>query len=119
MPICSLSTRAALEIEVTDVTESGAPPVITSAASASTLENTAGTVYIALADDPDSPNVTFFISGGADAGLFTIDATTGELLFLTSPDYEAPTDSDTNNIYEVEIAALSLSAQVEGGAQVY
>ena len=83
------SDALALAIEVTDVTEGGVPPVMISAASASVAENTAGTVYVAQADDPDSANVTFFISGGADAGLFAIDETTGELSFLVSPDYES------------------------------
>src|SRR6185436_9886557 len=83
----------------------GSPPVITSAASTSVPENATGTVYTALADDPDSPNVTFAITGGADAGLFSIDGTTGEVSFLASPDYEAPADTDTNNVYEVEITA--------------
>ncbi len=99
------SDALAITIEVTDVVESGAPPAITSSASASVPENTTGTVYTAQADDPDSANVTFFISGGADAGQFSIDATTGEVSFLTSPDYETPTDTDANNIYEVEITA--------------
>src|SRR5262249_42213390 len=64
------SDALALAIGVTDVAEGGTPPVITSSASASIPENTTGTVYTAQADDPDSANVTFFISGGADADLF-------------------------------------------------
>ncbi len=99
------SDPLAIQIQVTDVNENGLPPVITSPAAASIPENTTGTVYTAQADDPDSPSVTFAISGGVDASLFAINATTGELSFLTAPDYEAPTDSDSNNVYEVEITA--------------
>lgn len=29
----------------------------------------------------------------------------GSLSFLTAPDFESPTDSDTNNTYQVEITA--------------
>ena len=49
--------------------------------------------------------VTYAISGGADADLFAIDASTGELTFASAPDYENPTDGDTNNDYVVIIQA--------------
>ena len=59
------------------------------------------------AGDADLPadTITYSISGGADSALFAIDTNTGELTFVAAPDYEAPTDSDGNNIYEVEVTA--------------
>ena len=41
-----------------------------------------------------------------DAALFDIDASTGELSFISNPDYEFPTDSDQNNSYEVDIQVV-------------
>ena len=40
-----------------------------------------------------------------DVGLFTINSATGEIRFVTPPDFENPTDSDTDNIYVVEVTA--------------
>ena len=35
--------------------------------------------------------------------MFTINGSTGELTFNTAPDFEAPGDADTNNVYEVQV----------------
>jgi len=43
------------------------------------------------------------LSGGEDQGLFTIDATTGVLSFLTAPDFEQPLDVGNDNGYVVEV----------------
>lgn len=56
------------------------------------------------ASDADMDPVTFSITGGADAALFEITGM-DELVFLTAPDYEAPSDADSDNIYEVEVTA--------------
>ena len=45
------------------------------------------------------------IAGGADAARFQIDATTGVLSFITAPDFEAPTDADGDNSYEIVVRA--------------
>jgi len=50
------------------------------------------------ATDPDS-GVTFDTVGGADQALFAIDATSGALAFLAAPDFEAPADSNHDNVY--------------------
>lgn len=41
--------------------------------------------------------------GGVDAAKFTIDASTGALAFIAAPDYEAPTDSGADNVYNVTV----------------
>ncbi len=51
------------------------------------------------APDPESDPVTYSITGGADQALFSIDANSGALTFNSAPNYEAPTDADTNNVY--------------------
>ncbi|TWT82310.1 Dockerin type I repeat protein [Planctomycetes bacterium CA13] len=49
------------------------------------------------------PGSEYAISGGADQLQFTIDQTTGELSFLSEPNFEVPTDSDNDNEYDVEV----------------
>jgi large repetitive protein len=50
-------------------------------------------------------NISYSIAGGADAGLFTIDASTGALAFAAAPDFEAPADAGANNVYDVTVQA--------------
>ncbi|MBV9883076.1 MAG: PQQ-dependent sugar dehydrogenase [Sphingomonadaceae bacterium] len=80
------------------------PPTFTSAASASFPENGTGTIYTAAATDPDGNAITFSLSGGADRAAFAITPA-GALSFVQPPDFEAPTDIDQNNVYQVQIAA--------------
>src|SRR5690242_9958555 len=68
-------------------------PTFTSSATASVVENTAGTVLTATASDPDGNALTFSISGGADAGVLQITPA-GALSFRTPPDFEAPADAN-------------------------
>src|SRR5436190_4688061 len=80
------------------------PPAITSPATASAPENGTGTIYTAMATDPDGNALTYSLSGGADRAAFAITAG-GALSFVSPPDFEAPTDADQNNVYLVQIAA--------------
>ncbi len=59
------------------------------------------TVSTPTATDLDGDNLTFSIIGGPDASNFTIDAITGDLSFITPPDFEAPNDANSNNLYQV------------------
>ncbi|MGH6780822.1 MAG: cadherin domain-containing protein, partial [Sphingomonadaceae bacterium] len=73
-------------------------------AALSIAENgTAVTTVTAI--DVDGSLVSYAVTGGGDAALFTIDAQTGALSFLTSPDFEAPADADGNNVYDVIVSA--------------
>lgn len=100
------SNIAAVVITVTPVAD---PPAITSdgsgqSAAVSVAENTAAVTTVTAAD-PDFDTVTFAISGGSDSGLFEIDANTGALRFKTAPDFENPADTDSDNVYLVEVRA--------------
>ena len=55
------------------------------------------------ATDPDGETLVFSISGGIDRAKFLIDSSTGFLSFTTSPDFENPTDSNKDNIYDVQL----------------
>lgn len=48
--------------------------------------------------------VTFAL-GGVDAARFNINASTGALSFIQAPNFEAPTDADGNNIYDIVVVA--------------
>ena len=85
------------------------PPVITSdgggaTASVSIAENSTAVTTV-TATDPDSSALTFSITGGADASLFTIDSSSGQLSFITAPNFEAPVDLGADNVYEVVVQA--------------
>ena len=101
----SLYDEKTVSITVTNVNES---PSITSGATASVSENisTSTTVYTVTATDPDaSTTITYSISGGSDASLFNIGSSTGIVTFKTSPNYEAPTDSNADNVYVITVRA--------------
>ncbi|MBT3636087.1 MAG: tandem-95 repeat protein [Opitutae bacterium] len=53
------------------------------------------------ATDVETDVFTYSIWGGADMSLFEINGTTGNLYFKTGANFEKPTDSDLNNLYEV------------------
>ncbi|QNI95843.1 metallopeptidase [Synechococcus sp. A15-127] len=56
--------------------------------------------------DPESQGpYTYSITGGADQNLFSVDAGNGSLSFVAAPDFEGPSDADTNNVYSVELTA--------------
>ena len=83
-------------------------PIITSVISATTPENvtTSTAVYTAIAADPDAgTTLAYSLSGGADAGLFNISATTGAVTFKASPNFEGPADAGANNVYDIVVQA--------------
>lgn len=82
------------------------PPVFTSGNSIEVLEGLTFTGYVAAATDPEGMQVVFSISGGADEGLFSIEATSGRLSFITQPDFEMPSDANLDNEYIVVISAF-------------
>ena len=53
------------------------------------------------ATDPEGGGVNYSIVGGPDAGLFTITSSTGILDFINAPDFENPSDSGGDNVYQV------------------
>lgn len=79
------------------------PPVFTSAATVRVAENTTGVFHTAMASDADGDALTFSLAGGADRARFQITAG-GGLSFIAPPDFEAPTDADHDNVYQVELS---------------
>ncbi len=83
-----------------------AAPAFTSATSAMVAENETDTGYVAMATDADGDAITYAIAGGPDAAAFAIDGASGALSFVTAPDFETPSDSDGDNTFVVDIAAM-------------
>lgn len=81
-------------------------PEIVTSGNVSIDENTPSSTVVLDVNvyDPDVPGqtLTFSISG-PDAALFSIDSATGEIRFLTSPDFELPADADVDNVYEFSV----------------
>ena len=101
----SLTASDTFVLNITAVNDA---PIVTSnsggnTASVSNAENTTA-VTVVTATDPDAGQaLSYSISGGADANKFTIDSNTGALSFITAPNFEAPTDLDGNNVYDVTV----------------
>jgi sugar lactone lactonase YvrE len=83
-------------------------PTITSAGGGATASKSVPENQTAVTDvdatDPDSDPLTYSLEGGADDSDFTINQTSGVLSFTTPPDFEAPGDANTDNVYEVTVA---------------
>ncbi|WP_224797096.1 VCBS domain-containing protein, partial [Pseudomonas fluorescens] len=86
-------------------------PTITSngggaTASINVAENTTAVTTVAATDvDLPAQTLSYSIFGGADAAKFSIASGTGVLSFVSAPNFEAPTDSGANNVYDVIVRA--------------
>ena len=76
-------------------------------------ENTTGVTTV-QATDPDGDAVTYSLSG-SDANAFSLGSASGELTFVEAPDYELPTDSGADNVYEITVSASDGTASASLG----
>ncbi|MCX6839613.1 MAG: hypothetical protein NTX35_17650, partial [Verrucomicrobia bacterium] len=60
---------------------------------------------------------TFSISGGADSAQFNIVSSTGVLTFASAPNYEVPTDVNSDNVYEVTVRIVDDGSPVQNDTQ--
>lgn len=93
------------------------PLTFTSNASTSIPENQTFALDI-NANDPDGEGegsgLTYSKNGGVDADLFNLAPNTGELTFISPPDYENPTDNNginPDNIYEIQVKVTDTGGQ--------
>jgi hypothetical protein len=98
-------TQILLHVTVTNVNE---PPAITSngsdpTATVSLAENAIAVTAVTVIDPDAGAQLTYSITGGADAALFQIDAATGALSFKSAPDFEIPADAGGDNVYDVVV----------------
>ena len=93
-----------LEVTVTVQDVNEAPTITTiSRAPFTYRENGKAALYTFRATDPERSAITWSVTG-TDRDDFTISET-GVLAFASPPDYESPTDSDRDNVYEVTVVA--------------
>jgi VCBS repeat-containing protein len=97
----SLCTDQVEVIVVTNVVETSPPSIISTVTR--TPENQTFVADIAATDPDVSDTLTFSITGGTDAALFSIDPDTGELRFKAAPDFEQPADNGKDNVYNVTV----------------
>ena len=95
------SSAVMVSVTVTDVNEA---PVLSGSASADYAENGTDPVGTYMASDPDADDTTTLTLSGDDAAAFTISED-GMVSFAASPDFEAPADSDMDNVYTVTVTA--------------
>ena len=83
-------------------------PAITSngggaSASVNVTENTTAVTTVTATDADAGSTLTYAIVGGADAARFTINPSTGALVFVAPPNFEAPSDAGGDNLYDVTV----------------
>ena len=85
--------RRAIRVRVADEEE---PPEITSLGPFEVVENQTRVGQLEAVDQDKQDEITEYgIAGGADGGLFEVEAETGELRFREAPDYEDPSDVES------------------------
>ena len=96
-----VDAEIAVTITVRNVDES---PDITGDAAIEVVENSTDVLDTYSAVDPEGMAITVWSVRGLDVNDFTISQD-GELSFTNPPDFDAPTDSDGNNVYLVRVRA--------------
>ena len=87
------------------------PPTFTSSSAFSAAENILTSANAATIKVSESATVT--ISSGVDAALFNIiasDSVTALIRFKVSPNFEAPSDSGGNNVYDLVLTATDAAS---------
>ena len=92
------SISCIISLSITNVREG---PQLGVDVSVNVTENTTTVGSYAAVSDVEGGVLTYSLTG-TDAGLFTID-TEGIVTFITAPDFETPTDANTDNIYDVTV----------------
>ncbi|MDF1877873.1 VCBS domain-containing protein [Sulfurimonas sp. SAG-AH-194-L11] len=97
------STFTAIDGTVQTNPTDSTPPVISSSNVVVFDENSEDIVIQVLSGDENS--VTYSLEADFDSALFSIDAVTGVISFLSSPDYENPLDVGVDNEYNIYVTA--------------
>ena len=96
------SASLAVAVTVTDVTES-ASLSLSGIADSNQAENSAYTSATPSLSGTPIGSVTYTL-GGDDAGLFTVNSSTG-VVEMVARDFESPADSGSNNVYNYTLIA--------------
>ena len=96
----STTASQAITVNISNVNE--APVAQSQPQGYNFSENSTGVVFRANSQDPDSGDTLSFSLTGDDAGDFNIDSN-GDITFASDPNYETPTDANTDNQYDFNI----------------
>ena len=105
-PAGNLSTQT-ITVTVLDVDDTA--PLI--ANGATTLAIAVNENQTAVTKLTSNEPVTWSVSGGSERAKFAI-AADGTITFVTAPDFERPTDADTNNTYILTVTATDAAGNV-------
>lgn len=103
------TSSATFNVTITPVNDND--PTITSdgagaTAAVSVAENDTAVTTVTASDiDLPAATLNYSIVGGSDASRFVINSASGQLSFAAAPDFEAPSDSDGDNVYQVTVQA--------------
>lgn len=92
-----------------EIINSGPPEIISDGggddAIVYVVENTTDVTDVESIDfqDMEGSGLTYALTGGADVAKFDLDLDFGFLTFLVAPDFDAPTDVGSDNIYDVQV----------------
>ncbi|MEP3655567.1 MAG: cadherin domain-containing protein [Litorimonas sp.] len=89
-------------VAVSSSGEGNDAPVLSIPATVTVSENQTS-AFTASASDQNGDVLTYSLSG-ADSGLFSINPSTGVITFNDAPDFEAPADGNSDNVYTVTVA---------------
>ena len=78
-----------------------APVIDASTSTYSVLENQTS-AFTVSASDADGDTLTYSISSGDDSALMSINSS-GVVTFISSPDFESPSDANTDNNYQITV----------------
>ena len=87
------------------------PPTLGVIPALSTLEGNTNTIFRFQATDSDQDRLTYTL-GGEDSSVFSLNG--NNLSFVENPDYEAPIDANTDNIYELTVTVSDGKDRVDG-----
>lgn len=96
-----LALKRALDAIITGVDHAVAP-LITSPSTVTLMDGKAFSLSLTALDDVDGSTTIWTKTGGADSALFTLS---GSTLTMTARNFASPTDSDTDNVYTVQVTA--------------
>ena len=106
----SVSVAASEQASWTDtdlnftVMDEDSSPVFTGSPLHTAYSDSQNTGYIATGNDADGNELSFAISGGADANIFSINSASGALSFKSMPVVDPAQDADGNNIYQLTLS---------------
>ncbi len=90
------SSGQTLRVTGSSVTNNGPLRVVAGALSTFNVDNQAQITV-------DGGGLTYSLTGGADAALFSINPNTRVLTFNSAPNYENPVDAGGDNVYDVQV----------------